>query len=386
MAFTEIKKGIYWVGANHPERKFFDELFPLPEGTSYNSYIVKGTEKIALIDTVDPVKADELIANLRELNVERLDYIISNHAEQDHSGSIPRILELYPGAKVVTNAKCKTMLMDLLDLKDENFALVGENEALDLGGKTLKFVLAPWVHWPETMFTYVAEEKILFTCDFLGSHESFGGTYDEEDGKRYFAEIMLPYRAFFRTHLERVAGMDLEMIAPSHGPIIGEPAKIIGLHREWASERVKNKALIAYVSMHGSTEKMVRHLENALAKKGIETKVFDVAKTGFEGVSSELLDSATVVFASAVVLNEAHPALLYAAHAINILKPKAKFYTIIGSYGWAATHAEQIKGALGNFKSAELIAPVFAKGTPKEADYAKLDALADEIAKRHAGI
>ncbi|MDD5337458.1 MAG: FprA family A-type flavoprotein, partial [Candidatus ainarchaeum sp.] len=346
MAAKEVKNGIYWVGANHPERKFFDELFPLPEGTSYNSYLVRGTGKTALIDTVDPVKAEELVANLRELNIEKLDYVVSNHAEQDHSGSIPKILELYPEAKVVTNAKCKPMLMDLLDLKDENFLVVGENDALDLGGKTLRFILAPWVHWPETMFTYVPEEKILFTCDFLGSHESFGDSYDEDDGKRYFAEIMLPYRAFFRNHLEKVAAMDLEMIAPSHGPLIREPAKIIGLHREWASEKVKNKTLIVYVSMHGSTEKMVRHLESSLAKKGVEAKTFDVAKTGFEGVSPELLDSATVVFASPVVLNEAHPALLFAVHAINILKPKTKFYSIIGSFGWAATHAEQIKGAL----------------------------------------
>ncbi len=193
MAVRKLKDGIYSVGAIDWDRRLFDELIPLPDGTTYNAYIVKGEEKTALLDTVDPAKKDELIGNLKSLKVEKIDYIIAHHAEQDHSGTIPDILSLYPEAKVVTNSKCKGFLMDLLHIPEDKFIVVNDGDTLSLGGRTLKFIFTPWVHWPETMVTYLTPDNILFTCDFFGSHyaSSYLFVKDKEkvleDAKRYYA-------------------------------------------------------------------------------------------------------------------------------------------------------------------------------------------------------
>ncbi|HQC12509.1 MAG TPA: FprA family A-type flavoprotein, partial [Methanoregulaceae archaeon] len=170
MTFREIKPGIYWIGSIDWDRRLFDSLIPLPQGTSYNAYLVKGSEKTALIDTVDPTKEYELVQNLVRIGVDGIDYIIVNHAEQDHSGALPMILELFPGARVVTNEKCRDLLVALLDIDGDRVDVIEDNDTLSLGDKTLQFLITPWVHWPETMLTYVQESKVLFSCDLFGSH------------------------------------------------------------------------------------------------------------------------------------------------------------------------------------------------------------------------
>ena len=158
-----LKQNIYQVGTKHWERKYFDELIPLPDGTSYNAYIVKGSQKTALLDTVDPDTTRGLIDNLVNERIDHIDYLVAHHAEQDHSGSIPDILLLYPDAKVVTNAKCKDMLIDLLDIDPEKFITIDDGKTLSLGDKTLQFIFTPWVHWPETFCSYLVEDNILFS-------------------------------------------------------------------------------------------------------------------------------------------------------------------------------------------------------------------------------
>jgi flavorubredoxin len=196
----QLKTNVYAVGAIDWDRKLFDELIPLPDGTSYNAYLIKGSEKTALIDTVDPTKTYVLIDNLVKGGTTKIDYIISHHAEQDHSGSIPEILLLYPEAKVVTNAKCRDMLMDLLHIEEGKFITIEDGQTLSLGDKTLQFVFIPWVHWPETMGTYLKEDKIFFPCDFFGSHLATSSLFVDdqatvyESAKRYYAEIMMPFR------------------------------------------------------------------------------------------------------------------------------------------------------------------------------------------------
>ena len=207
MAVRKLIPNVHCVGAIDWDRKIFDELIPLPDGTSYNAYIVKGSEKTALIDTVDPHMEKDLTDNLKDLEVNKIDYIISNHAEQDHSGAIPTILKMFPESKVVTNEKCKNMLMDLLPVEEDRFIIIKDMETLSLGDKTLEFMLAPWVHWPETMFTYLKEDNILFTCDFLGSHLATSELYADfddfkiyEDAKLYYVEIMMPYSVIVKSN------------------------------------------------------------------------------------------------------------------------------------------------------------------------------------------
>lgn len=391
MAVRKIKDNIYEVGAIDWDRKFFDELIPLPDGTSYNSYLIKGSEKVALIDTVDPEKEEELIKNLEYIGLERLDYIISNHAEQDHSGTIPKILKLYPKAKVVTNEKCKTFLKDLLHISNEDFIVINDGDTISLGDKTLQFIFTPWVHWPETMGTYLIEDKILFSCDFFGAHLATSSLFAKEgdkllgDAKRYYAEIMMPFRKTVQKNIEKILEFEIDIIAPSHGPIYKNPAFIIDAYKDWVSEAVKNEVIIPYVSMHKSTEKMVYHFIDLLIKRGITVKPFNLMKSDIGELAMSLVDAATVVIATPMVLGGAHPAAVYAAYLTNALRPKTKFISIIGSYGWGGKFIEQLKGMLGNIK-AELIEPVVIKGHPNEEAFQNLERLADEVLAKHKSI
>ena len=388
MAVSELKSGVYSVGAIDWDRRLFDELIPLPDGTTYNAYLIKGSEKIALIDTVDPPKENELFANLKKLDVNNIDYVIANHAEQDHSGTIPKILKAFPNAKVVTNAKCKGMLMDLLLIPEDRFIVVNDANTLSLGNKTLEFIMAPWVHWPETMLTYLQEDKILFPCDFFGSHLATSDLYAKDEArvyeaaKRYYAEIMMPFRNNINKHMEKLKRFEIEIIAPSHGPIHNKPDFILNAYKNWISDDVKNEVLIPYVSMHGSTDKMVQFLVDALIKREITVIPFNLTKTDIGQLAKALVDAATIVIASPTVLVGPHPAAVYAAYLANALRPKTKFASIIGSYGWGGKMVDTITGMLGNLK-VELISPVIVKGYPKENDYTLLEKLADEIFNKH---
>ncbi len=388
MAVKKIVDRVFSVGAVDWDRRFFDELIPLPDGTSYNSYLILGGERTALIDTVDPEKEYELIGNLKKLNVERIDYVIANHAEQDHSGSIPKVLELYPEAKLITNKKARDFLIDLLHIPEEKFKVVQDGEELFLGNKTLRFVFAPWVHWPETMLTYLVEDKILFTCDFFGSHFATSRLYAEEDAKvledakRYYAEIMMPFRVQIRKHLEKVKALGAEVIAPSHGPLWKNPNFIIGAYEEWVSDKFGNIVLIPFVSMHGSTWEMVQYLSDALQERGIGVKIFNLMQMDIGKFAIELVSAPTLILAAPTVLAGVHPLAIYAAYLTNALRPKLKYAGIIGSYGWGGKAVEHIKTQLPNLKI-ELFEPVLAKGLPREEDYRKLNELAGLIFQKH---
>ena len=384
----QIKPGVYQVGAIDWDRRLFDELIPLPDGTSYNAYLIKGSQKTALLDTVDPTRTKVLIDNLESLQLKNIDYIVSHHAEQDHSGSIPDVLRLYPDAKVVTNAKCMEMLMDLLALPKDKFITVDDGQMLSLGDKTLQFIFIPWVHWPETLGTYLLEEKILFPCDFFGSHLATSSLFVQdkplvyEAAKRYYAEIMMPFRIPIKNNLKKIEALQIDMIACSHGPIYNEPQFIINAYKDWVSDNVKNEVVLAYVSMHDSTRIMVEHLVDALIKRGITVHQLNLTNLDIGKLAIALVDAATLVIGSPTVLAGAHPAAAQAAILANALRPKTKFLSIIGSYGWGGKMAEQLKTIVANLK-VELIEPVMVKGCPRDKDLAALDELADKILAKH---
>lgn len=388
MSVREIKPGVYAVGAIDWDRRLFDELIPLPEGTTYNAYLVKGEGKTALIDTVDPTKEEVLVENLRSLGVKRLDYVISHHGEQDHSGAIPGILNLYPEARVVANQKNKELLKEFLLISEKKFITIKDGERLSLGNKTLEFIFAPWVHWPETMLTHLKEDKILFTCDLFGSHLATSALFVTEGSeihtaaKRYYAEIMMPFRTSIKRHLEKIKSLEIDIIAPSHGPIYKKPEFIIGLYHNWVSDEVKNEIVIPYVSMHGSVDKMVSYFTDTLMERGITVKPFNLPRTDIGELAMALVDAATIVIASPMVLAGPHPAVIYAAHLVSALRPKSRVFSIIGSYGWGGKMVEKLKGILENLR-VEILEPVIVKGYPEEGDFKALDRLAGEILKKH---
>ena len=387
----KIRSGVYWVGAIDWDRRLFDELIPLPDGTSYNSYLIKGSEKTALIDTVDPSMESVLLNRLKQAGVKNIDYVIANHAEQDHSGTIPPVLEKYPTAKVVTTPRGKDMLIGLLLIPEDKFITVSDGETLSLGDKTLEFIHAPWVHWPETMLTYLREDKVLFPCDLFGSHLATADLYVTDEGqvyesaKRYYAEIMMPFHTNIQNHLEKLKGYEIDIIAPSHGPAYDKPSFILEAYRSWVFDPPKNIVVLPYISMHGSTKEMVDYLVEALAERGVTVKQFNLTNIDIGKLAIALVDAATMVIGTPTVHVGPHPNVAYAAFLANALRPKLQFVSIIGSYGWGSKAVEQLQGLIPNLK-VEVLQPVVIKGFPKEADFQALNNLADTIAEKHKAL
>jgi flavorubredoxin len=331
---------------------------------------------------------DVLFHNLEQLNISSIDFVIANHAEQDHSGTLPMVLAKYPEAKLICTPKCQELLTEHLLIAPERFKTVADKETLALGGRTLEFIYAPWVHWPETMLTYLPEGKMLFTCDFFGSHLATTDLFVTDEGrvyeaaKRYYAEIMMPFRFNIQNNLEKIKDYKIDIIAPSHGPIYNRPDFILSAYRSWVYDEPGNIVVLPFISMHGITRKMVNHLVAALALRGVTVKQFDLAAADIGKLAMALVDAGTIVIGTPTVLVGPHPNVAYAAILANALKPKAKFASIIGSYGWGSKAVEQIVALVPNLK-VEIIPPVVCKGYPKEADFKALDNLADAIARKH---
>jgi flavorubredoxin len=388
MRTGEIKKSIYSVGANDWDNRLFDGLIPLPDGTSFNSYLIKGSEKTALIDTVDPTRKDVLLRHLNELGVNEIDYFIAHHAEQDHSGSIPFVLEEYPTAKLIVTPKCKGMLIDLLMVPEGRFITVEDKETISLGDKTLEFIYSPWVHWPETMMTYLKEDRMLFSCDFFGSHLATSDLYVTDEGqvyeaaKRYYAEIMMPFRSIIQKNLDKIKDYAIDIIAPSHGPMHKKPEFILKAYQSWAFGEPKNLVALPYISMHGSTRKMVEYFVEALMQREVAVQQFDLTVTDIGKLAMSLVDAATIVIGTPTVLAGPHPNVVYATVLANALRPNVKFVSIIGSYGWGGKTVELLAGMISNLK-VDILDPVLCQGFPREDNYKSLDKLAETIAQKH---
>ncbi len=389
MIVRELKPGVYSLAAIDWDRKLFDELVPLPEGTSYNAYLVHGSEKTALIDTVHPAMAEGLLRALKSMGLERLDYIVSNHAEPDHAGSIPAVLAAYPEAKVLANVKCRSLLKSSLGLPPEVFVLIQDKQVLSLGDKSLRFMWVPWVHWPDTTFTYIEEDHILFTCDFLGAHLATSDLYASDEARveraarMYYAEIMMPYRPNVNKHLGQLATMTIDTIAPSHGPVHDRPEFILSLYRKWAGDETRPEVIIPYLSMYESTARMVAYLVDRLMEKGMSVQPFNVVDLDSGRFASALVEASTLVFASPTVLDGPHPAMAYAAYLVNALRAKTRYAAIIGSYGWGKGMPESLVGLLPNLK-VDWFEAVNTGGTPKTDDFAALDRLAADILTANA--
>lgn len=391
MTVRVLKDDILSVGVVDWDRRLFDELIPVPDGTSYNAYLLKGDDKIALIDTVDPEFTDELLNNLRNAGVDKLDYVISLHSEQDHSGSIPFVLNEYPEAEVVTGEKGKNMLIDLLQLDPEQIMTVSTGDKLSLGNKTLEFVGTPWVHWPETVSAYLQEEKILFSCDFFGSHLATSDLFvaDEDEvyraAKRYYAEIMMPFRKIIVKNLKEIEKFDIDIIAPSHGPVYKNPQMIIEAYRDWVSDEVKPEVVVPHISMHESTREMVDYFIDRLIERGIKVKPFNLAVTDLGELAMSLVDAAAVVIGSPTVLTGPHPEAVYAAYLTNALRPKVKYASIIGSYGWAGNLVKDLTGMLSKLQ-VELLEPVVSRGKAGEEEFAEIDRLVEDLTEALQGM
>ena len=368
---TKLTNDVYLVGVKDWNRRLFDALIPLPQGTSYNSYLVRGMSKTALIDTVNPGFETQFLDNIAQImDVKDIDYLIMNHAEPDHAGAIPFIMDRSK-AILVTTEKGAKMAKLQFNVTDARIKVVKDKDTLSLEGKTLQFFEAPWLHWPETMFTYLIEDKILFPCDFFGSHTAFG-IYDTDvedllpNAQRYFGEIMMPFRAMGKKALEKLKNYDVQIIAPSHGPIYKNPKKIMHAYEDWTSGKTKEKAILIYATMWKSTEKMMTAMAETLMINAIDVKIYNLANADIGDIAKDLVDSRAIVLGSPTVLGSLHPLAVYAVHLAKVLNPPLKYGVFLGSYGWGGAGAKYVVDALGT--KLEIVGACEINGPPTAAD------------------
>jgi flavorubredoxin len=383
----EIARDVFWVGAKDWSRRMFDALVPLTQGTSYNSYLVIGKEKTALIDTVNPGFEEEFEEKIKLVsNLEKLDYLIMNHAEPDHSNAIHYIMDRAPNSVLVTTERGVKMASLYHDLPTSRIKVVADGDIMELGGKTLRFIEAPWLHWPETMFTYLPEEKVLFSCDFFGAHTA-QGVYDEdlEDiiplAKRYYGEIMMPFAKMGAKALAKIKDLNIEIIAPSHGPIYKNPQRILEPYAKWTAGETEYKALILYVSMWGSTKLMIRTIAETLMKEGVDVRIFDLEVADTGDIARELVDSRSVIIGAPTILAGMHPLALYGTYLVKALNPPAKYGVLLGSFGWGGGALKQAGEMLAPSKM-EIVGMLQVKGKPKEEDLKKVEEIGRDLAQK----
>jgi len=384
---AEISEGVYWVGVRDWNRRLFDALIPLPEGTTYNAYLIVGESKKALIDTVNPGFEKELEGKIGQVvDPSDVDYVIMNHAEPDHAGAIPHLMLINSKARLVTTGRGAKMAQTFYKVPEKRIKVVSDQETIDLGGKRLRFIEAPMLHWPETMFSYLQENRILFPCDFFGSHVA-KGLYDEEvedlivHAQRYFGEIMMPFRSMAKKALEKISDLEIDMIAPSHGPVHKNTERILEAYGKWAGGETKRKATIVYVTMWNSTEKMIRPIAETLASEDIEIALYNLTSADIGNVAKDLVDSRAIVLGAPTVLGGMHPLALYAAYLVKALRPPTKFGVALSSYGWGGGAIKHIQEILGPSKI-EVVGAMEANGPPSENDIRQITELGKTLARK----
>lgn len=384
---VKISENVYWVGVKDWNRRLFDALIPLPKGTTYNAYLITGKNKNALIDTVNPGFEKELEEKIRNVvDPADIDYIIMNHAEPDHAGSIPHIMSINSKAKLVTTSKGAKMAHIFYRVPESRIQVIHDQETVDLGDKKLRFIEAPMLHWPETMFTYLAENRILFPCDFFGSHVAMG-LYDDEvqdllvHAQRYWGEIMMPFKAMAQKALEKIRDLEIEMIAPSHGPIHKNTEHILSAYKKWANGETKRKAIIVYATMWNSTEKMIQAMTETLASEEIEIALHNLALADIGDIAKDLVDSRAIVLGAPTVLGGVHPLAFYATYLVKALRPPLKFGVVLSSYGWGGGAVKHVQEVLGVSKM-EVVGTVEVNGLPTENDIAQIVKLGKTLADK----
>ena len=389
----KIQENLYYLGVNDRQTEYFENMWPLPYGVAYNSYLLTG-EKTCLMDTVKVSKSDEFVDNVKAILKDRkLDYLVIHHIEPDHSGSIPQILDLYPDLKIVGNKKTRSMLNDYYEIDSDHFIEVGEGDELDLGDRKLTFYLTAMVHWPESMVSYDAENKILFSQDIFGGFgTNDGAIFDDEldydlrrtEFRRYYTNIVGKYSQMAVRAINKLSSLEIETICPVHGCIWRkQPSRIVEDYTKWATYEVNEGVVIAYASMYGNTELMADQLARYLADEGVRNiEVFDVSKTHESYILSNCWEKKSLVLGSCTYNNTVYPVMSNLLNVLKMQKLKNHVVSVFGSYGWSGGAVKNLKKFVeeGNFETTETV--VEAKGRMKDEDDQGLRQMAKEIAAK----
>jgi flavorubredoxin len=377
MAHIEaIVPGVDWVGVRHPDLKIFDELFPTHNGTTYNAYLVRGRDKTALIDTVKAPFTEEFLAKLADAGgLDRIDLVVVNHTEPDHSGALLTLLKLRPELPVYCSRPAMNFLSQLVN-GPFNAQVVSDGQEVDLGGRTLRFLLAPYLHWPDTMFTYLVEDGVLFPCDAFGAHYCSSQLFDDEipdfskDFHFYFDCIMRPFKDKVREAVAKVEQLDLKLICPSHGPIHRrDPKSVIDCYRCWSAPppaKGKPRALLLTLSSHGNTRSMAAAIGAELEGHGFHVTELRMCEMRDSDLRDELELADLVMVGSATINRDAPPQVWHALSLFSLVTPKAKVAAVFGSFGWSGEAVKMIEERLLGLRFKLPVPSLSVRFTPTE--------------------
>ena len=393
---VKLTENIYYVGVKDPDLKVFDIIMDTEFGTTYNSYLIKG-EKTALVETAHDKLYDEYIKNIEEvMPLTEIDYIICNHTEPDHTGALEKILKVNPNVTVVGSIAALKNLKNITNTPF-NELLAKDGEILDLGGLTLKFVIAPNLHWPDTMMTYCEEEKVLFSCDVLGAHYCFDGVLDteitnkadyEKAMQHYYNCIVSPFASFVQNGLKKIADLDIKLVCNSHGPVlkeyIGEGVEKYNL---WSSPKVNNpkKAAIFYVSAYGYTQKLAKCAYDVLKDTGIDTQIFDLVENNGPEISKALHDSDMILLGTPTINRNALKPIWDIVSSLDVITAKDVNFAVFGSYGWSGEGPILINNTLKNLRLKTLDEPFRVVFNPNEEDIVKMKEFVLDLIKSSCG-
>jgi len=380
---VEVVKDVYWVGAiDYNVRNFHGYSYSVHHGTTFNAYIIIG-EKVALVDAVEGPFSEEMFSRISEIiDPEKIDYMISNHAEMDHSGAIPSVLDRVPNAVLV----CTEKAVDILKkhyLDGWKIQTVKTGDEIDLGGKTLRFFEAPMLHWPETMFTYYVEEEVLLPNDAFGQHyateKRFADEVDQDilwrEAEKYYANILWPLGRIVKRKIEEVLelGLPIKVIAPSHGVIWRkDPLKIVTRYLEWAKgERLNDKVIIAWDTMWESTSKIARAIAEGISDAGLTPLLRLIPHSDRSDIIADLLEARGILVGSSTLHNEFLPTIAPLVADFEALKPVGKKAAAFGSYGWAGGAVNKIEEAMRRGKMEIVADPFTVQWVPTEEELVK---------------
>ena len=381
---------IDWVGCvDWTVRDFHG--YDTQRGSTYNTYLLRD-EKTALVDTVKAPFAEQLLANVASLtDPARVDFVVCNHAEPDHAGALPQVLARMPQATLVCDKKCADTLAAHVDTSSWKIRLVATGDRISLGRRSLQFLETPMVHWPESMFTYVPEEQLLFSMDAFGQHYATAERFDDQtdfatlmdEAKTYYANIIMPYGKAVLTTLQRVGQWPLRMVATSHGVLWRTHIeKIIAAYRDWAAHRCKPKVLVIYDSMWGSTATMAESILEGATRSGVTVALISIRQSNLTHVATETLDAAAVAFGSATLNRTMMPMAAAALNYLQGLRPLNKVAAAFGSYGWGRGGPEAVDAALREMDWEILREPIRAHYRPTAADLNECRQLGNLLAER----
>lgn len=387
MAVEKIKDDVYWVGVKDEKLRVFDIIMETKKGSTYNSYLIDD-EKVAVIDSVKDGFYDEALSNIKSVIGDRkVDYIIVQHTELDHSGSVFKLLHDYPEAKIVATKAAIMYLKEIVNEEFESIDAVALKE-LNLGKNTLKFISAPNLHWPDTMFTYVEDKNILFTCDVMGCHYCPKGSVMDKDRegylpemKYYFDVIMGPFKRFVIMGLDKVKDLKIDVAAPSHGPIhVDDVEKSIQLYREWAkAEEPKEKNVqVLYITAYGNTGKMANYLAEEISKKGVKAEAHEITKMSMDEVVNAISSANGVLIGSPTINQDAVKPVWDVLSLVCPITNRGKVAAAFGSYGWSGEGVPMMMERLKSLKFKTTDEGLRFKFVPGEKNYKEADEFVDK--------